>query len=99
MANRAMLGILADPSVPENLKTNLTWGAPRVLDYVEGALLAENKYGEEVHTQKKTSLPGYHNQAVGNNPGTNHPQYYWQEALAWYRFIRSNARPQTGMVE
>jgi hypothetical protein len=60
------------------------------LDTYRAQLLSESNY-EDSHGRKRDpdkTLADYTywwEMAVGNNPGTNHPEYWWQTALHYYR--------------
>jgi len=90
IAEQAIHDLLSDPTIPANLRYAIEWGDTSILEYVDGRLTDAGTYGEAIHGQTKESPPKtgadyYASQAVGNNGGTNHPEFYWQSAVAHYR--------------
>jgi hypothetical protein len=83
ITQHALADVMADPNVPSQIKDSLT---PEIRELLIECSMG---MGEEIHGQvKENDVSGYRYysaQAVGNNPGTTHPEYWWQTAVAYYR--------------
>jgi hypothetical protein len=78
----ALNEVLHDPNINQQWKDHLVQQKDTIFDYSTGDL------GEAIHKQKKqlgSGLEYYYNQAVGSNPGSTHPEYWWQSVVAYYR--------------